>query len=113
MQPGICSGCEPRADAILVAGSRVADDLVAAGLRTMRRRYCTVMSLALIAWYRGEGAIRQHWDHLREGRQLKPFTRLRIGKRCISFTLVYAPPKGVEGPTWRECWRLSFKSDRP
>jgi hypothetical protein len=114
VQPGICSTCEPRTASIL-NGSPLANELIAAGLRPARRRlrYFPVMSLALVAWYRSEQAIKQHEDHLREGRQLKPFTRVRIGKTCISFSLVYAPPKGVEGLRWTESWRLSFGGKRP
>lgn len=113
VQPGICSSCEPRTSEIL-AGSPIADELVNTAFRSLRRRNSgfAIMSLALIAWRRDERARQHHVDHLREGLVLKPFTRVRVGKTCVSFGLVYRPPKGVNGLQWTERWRLGF-STRP
>jgi hypothetical protein len=75
----------------------------------LRRRQFRVMSLALIGWGVGGQAVERHVEHLAEGRSLKPFTTVRIGKTCWSFSLVYeAPAKGVDHFTWTETWRLAL-----
>lgn len=109
VQPGICSRCAKRTAKIL-RDSRIASELV-------RDRYCAfrmiglksipVMSLALVAWMRDEQMAKLHEERIAEGLVLRPFTRLRIGKTCWSFDLVYKPKPGDAGVTFTTSLRLT------
>lgn len=109
-QPGICSQCVERADELL-CGSKIAAQLFPAAFvafRSAKKSGFSIASLVIVGFVGSPQWADRHRQHLAAGLHLKPFARVRFGRRTWSFDLSYRGRSSSGTTTQTYCYRLSY-----